>query len=159
MSELQQVHKKTRATAREHHHSVLQMVRTGFGLEGDGMTDKEVIKALECCSNAEPCENCPYQKQCDETDLAEIALDLINRKQAEIERLKIENQSLRSAANSCKLHYNEARAEAVKEFVENVTYCKYCKNYELMTSNNQHFCNRYGGYVKETDCCSRWYTL
>lgn len=52
------------------------------------MTDNEIIKALECCSNGEPCANCPYQKQCDETDLAEIALDLINRQQAEIERLK-----------------------------------------------------------------------
>ena len=37
---------------------------------------------------------------------------------AEIERLKIENQSLRGAANSYKLHYNEARNEAVKEFAD-----------------------------------------
>ena len=51
----------------------------------DRMTDKEIIKTLECCSNAEPCENCPCQKQCYETDLIEIALDLINRQQAEIE--------------------------------------------------------------------------
>ena len=128
------------------------------------MTDNEIIKALECCGfeYGNPCSVCPkYEKDNDfcQEELHNYALDLINRQQAEIERLKIENQSLRSAANSCKLHYNEARAEAVKEFVENVTYCKYCKNYELMTSNNQHFCNRYGGYVKETDCCSRGYTL
>ena len=125
------------------------------------MTDNEIIKALECCGNPYSiCAECPIKDDhgCNE-QLAKYALDIINRQQAEIERLKIENQSLRSAANSCKLHYNEARAEAVKEFVENVTYCKYCKNYELMTSNNQHFCNRYGGYVKETDCCSRGYTL
>lgn len=43
-------------------------------------------------------------------------IDLISRQQAEIENLKIENQSLRSAANSYKIHYDEARAEAVKEF-------------------------------------------
>ena len=36
----------------------------------------------------------------------------------EIEALKIKNQSLRSAANSYKLHYNEARAEAIKEFAK-----------------------------------------
>ena len=36
----------------------------------------------------------------------------------EIEALKIKNQSLRSAANSYKLHYNEASAEAIKEFAE-----------------------------------------
>ena len=122
------------------------------------MTDNEIIKALECCKK-DDCDNCPndFGNCC--ANLSGCSLDLINRQQAEIERLKIENQSLRSAANSCKLHYNEARAEAVKEFVANVTYCKYCKNYELMTSNNQHFCNRCGGYVKETDCCSRGYTL
>ena len=45
-------------------------------------------------------------------------IDLINRQQAEIERLKIENQSFRAAANSYKLHYSEARTEAVKEFAE-----------------------------------------
>ena len=126
------------------------------------MTDNEIIKALECHAeeSLDTCSLCPLLniEGC-AYEAAEYALNLINRQQAEIERLKIENQSLRSAANSCKLHYNEARAEAVKEFVENVTYCKYCKNYELMTSNNQHFCNRYGGYVKETDCCSRGYTL
>lgn len=33
--------------------------------------------------------------------------------------------------------------------------CQYCKNYELMTCNNQHFCNRFGGYVTEEDFCSR----
>ena len=42
----------------------------------------------------------------------------INRQRAEIERLKIENQSLRGAANSYRLHYNEARAEAIKEFAD-----------------------------------------
>ena len=41
---------------------------------------------------------------------------IINDK--EIEALKIKNQSLRSAANSYKLHYNEARAEAIKDFAE-----------------------------------------
>lgn len=45
-------------------------------------------------------------------------LDLINRKQAENEELRIENQSLRAAANSYKMHYNEAKSEAIKEFTE-----------------------------------------
>ena len=82
------------------------------------MTDKEIMKALECCSNAEPCEICPCQKQCDETDLAEIALDLINRQQAEIERLekirKADN-NLITSLNKC---YETAKAEAIKEFAE-----------------------------------------
>ncbi len=33
--------------------------------------------------------------------------------------------------------------------------CKYCKNCELMTCNNQTFCNRFGGFVSEDDFCSR----
>ena len=45
-------------------------------------------------------------------------IDLISRQQAEIENLKIENKSLRSAANSYKLHYNEAGTEAIKEFAK-----------------------------------------
>ena len=138
------------------------------------MTDNEIIKALEYCKNCSANLNIEIidlitHQQAEYNNLLEQfrildcecgRLEKADENQkAEIERLKIENQLLRSAANSCKLHYNEARVEAVKEFVENVTYCKYCKNYELMTSNNQHFCNRYGGYVKETDCCSRGYTL
>ena len=40
------------------------------------------------------------------------------------------------------------------DFVE-VVRCKECKNYELMKSNNTHFCNKFGGYVTEKDFCSR----
>ena len=35
----------------------------------------------------------------------------ITRQQAEIENLKVENQSLRTAANSLKMHYEEAQAQ------------------------------------------------
>ena len=62
------------------------------------MTDKEIIKALEYC------------KDCSANLNVEI-IDLITRQQVEIENLKVENQSLRSAANSLKMHYEEAQAE------------------------------------------------
>ena len=39
--------------------------------------------------------------------------------------------------------------------VSEVIRCKNCKNYELMKSNNYHFCNEFGGYVTEKDFCSR----
>lgn len=39
--------------------------------------------------------------------------------------------------------------------VVEVVRCKDCKCYELMKSNNKHFCNEYGGYVVENDFCSR----
>ena len=50
-------------------------------------------------------------------DIAISALDLITHQQAELENLKVENQSLRSAANSLKMHYEEAQAE-----IENYKY-------------------------------------
>ena len=81
------------------------------------MTAKEITTALECCKK-DDCDNCPNDFGNCYANLAGCSLDLISRKQAEIEKLKIENQSLRSAANSYKIHYNEARAEAVKEFAE-----------------------------------------
>lgn len=39
------------------------------------------------------------------------ALDFITRQESETENLKVENQSLRSAANSLKMHYEEAQTE------------------------------------------------
>lgn len=57
------------------------------------MRDNEIIKALECCSsNAtgdEHCKDCPYNftEYCGEESAKDI-LDLIKRKDAEIERLE-----------------------------------------------------------------------
>ena len=79
---------------------------TNYERENEISTD-EVIKRLERCVKR---GNRNY-----DTD---IVLDLIYRQKSEIEELKIENKSLRSAANCYKLHYNEARTEAIKEFVE-----------------------------------------
>lgn len=92
------------------------------------MTDNEIIKALEDCSTYAYyyCSECGFK----DGDLLKAALDLINRQQAEIERLKIENQSLRSAANSYKLHYKEARAEAVKEFAEKLKFVWFDNRYD-----------------------------
>lgn len=97
------------------------------------MTDKEIIKALECCGfeYGNLCSVCPkYEKDNDfcQEELHNYAIDLINRQKAEIEKLKIENQSLRAAANSYKIHYDEARAEAVKEFAYRLKdYAEECK--------------------------------
>ena len=81
------------------------------------MTDNEIIKALEDEVKSAEYVDSYY---CNGVDLTLIksAIDLINRQKAEIEELKIENKSLRSAANCYKLHYNEARTEAYKEFAE-----------------------------------------
>ena len=81
------------------------------------MKDNEIINALECCKK-DDCDNCPNDFGNCYANLSGYALNLITRQQAEIEELKIENKSLRSAANCYKLYYNEARTEAIKEFVE-----------------------------------------
>lgn len=92
------------------------------------MTDEEIIKALESCivddfykiRNA-LCAKCAY---CQYTDckrrLQQDALDLINRKDAEIERL---NKILENRGEICKLcegKYTEkikrAKSEAIKAF-------------------------------------------
>lgn len=95
------------------------------------MTDKDIIKALECCKPKQNrnCGNCPAYELGDfcAAELKENALDLINRQQAEIERLKIKNQSLRGTANFYKFNYNEARTEAIKEFAERLK--AKCHNY------------------------------
>lgn len=56
------------------------------------LTDEQIIKALECCRDCK-CKDCPcYNKEadgCKELDEQDI-LDLINRKDAEIERLQHE---------------------------------------------------------------------
>lgn len=56
------------------------------------MTESEIMKALECCYNAK-CSECPYEIRCIKT-MAKDSLDLINRKNAEIERLRKENALL-----------------------------------------------------------------
>ena len=60
------------------------------------MTDKDIIKALECCTtpcedlfaDITPCNDCPYHKKRDCSLLLGNALDLINRQQAEISEYK-----------------------------------------------------------------------
>ena len=78
------------------------------------MTDNEIIKALECCPRGigMKCEKCPMFRTNDCMSKLHVnTLDLINRQKTENENLKVENQSLRSAANSLKMHYEKAQAE------------------------------------------------
>ena len=112
------------------------------------MTDNEIIKALDICSKNGFCSECPYSddftncntRVCKDVlaliyrqrakiealqmDNEQLQSDIINvnmnleHQQEDIKDMKIENQSLRSAANSYKIHYNKAKAEAIREFAE-----------------------------------------
>lgn len=56
------------------------------------MTDNEIIKVLDCCTDEsyENCNECPYSidtVSCERMKLLEDSLDLINRQQAEYNNL------------------------------------------------------------------------
>ena len=85
------------------------------------LTDNEIIKALdesEVFLRNRVKDGQPIKlNECDVGILRNIsqvcakAYDEIDRLQTENKNLKVENQSLRSAANSLKMHYEEAQAE------------------------------------------------
>ena len=89
------------------------------------MTDKEIIKALECCISAESCCVCGYTKMCDGTTIHQFALDLINRQQETIERLKeelldsnieiAELYKCKFSADDVAYNIIRTRAETIKE--------------------------------------------
>lgn len=90
------------------------------------MTDKEIIKALECCLSSSLCTECPYHEiNC--CSIERDCLDLINRYEAEIERLKgeVAKEFTCFVGNPHKVErcpYLEelpkVKAEATKEFAE-----------------------------------------
>ena len=87
------------------------------------MTDNEIIKALECCTDEsyENCNECPYSidtVSCERMKLLEDSLDLINRLKAEIEELNKVCQANQQLINALNKLYFLAKAKAYKEFAE-----------------------------------------
>lgn len=85
------------------------------------MTDKDIIKALECCKTWDDCKGCPYCVNglytCGE-HFDEDVLDLINRQKAEIERLEDLNKCYYTSCQQIAKSNHEIKAEAVKEFAD-----------------------------------------
>ena len=85
------------------------------------MTDKEIIKALECClcDNSE-CLQCQNKElcriECDE--LATKTIDLITRQQAEIEQWKEEATKYQNLWCTSVDDIEKVKAKAVKDFAE-----------------------------------------
>ena len=84
------------------------------------MTDNEIIKALECCTEDEDYTHCPSIKEMPycSNDIMVGALNLIKRQQAEIERLKNEIQTTKDAYIMLQTKNEIIKSEAVKEFAE-----------------------------------------
>lgn len=93
------------------------------------MTDNEIIKALECCTNnISSCKDCLYEfshtenKWCDEV-LIEDAFALITRQKAEIERLEKGLEKRTTELDRLTIYFDRAveeklktaKAEAIKE--------------------------------------------
>lgn len=72
------------------------------------MTDNEIIKFIEHAINSAKGEDGFKEIYWEKL---EYILDLINHQKAENERLNIELQSMRSTANSYKMHYEKAQIE------------------------------------------------
>jgi hypothetical protein len=143
------------------------------------MTDKEIKKALECCGKfgSFVCdEKCPVFKSKCETlsdcrlKLHKLSLDLINRQQAEIERLKHEREVLIEDIHHSADQINEqleeierltinmnafglgmkrekeradtTRAEAIKEFAE---------RYKTLLETELHWCECADETIKPLD--------
>lgn len=87
------------------------------------MTDNEIIKALECCTDEsyENCNECPYSidtVSCERMKLLEDSLDLINRQKAEIEGLKEDRNNYQNLYCLTVEDLDTAKLEAIKEFAE-----------------------------------------
>ena len=88
------------------------------------MKDDEIVKALECCKGGiDNCKKCPYGLgEClndnYESVLMKDALDLINRKNAEVERLKDGIKFERERVDNIPNLLLQAKTEAIKEFAE-----------------------------------------
>ena len=87
------------------------------------MTYNEIIKALECCSNDDDgsgCGDCPLGDKypyCDDVLDGQI-IDLIHRKNAEIERLTDSLNATIAGQETLQRYIAIAKANAIKEFAE-----------------------------------------
>ena len=86
------------------------------------LTDNEIVKALEICQGAhdnDTCNNCKYKRNFGCRDaLCNDTLDLINRQNAEIERLKKEVAYWETEMKEARADIDQAVTEAYKVFAE-----------------------------------------
>lgn len=111
------------------------------------MTDEQIKKALECCiklnaepSNFEICKkDCPYKFNCCDREkgisVEKDILDLINRQQKTIERLKADAKRVDKDLEELDRPLTEIRAKAIKDILltleaEALSSDKYIEEYD-----------------------------
>lgn len=98
------------------------------------MNENDVIKAMECCSTCSgtECHNCPYKSNNLERycafQLAHDALDLIKKKNAEIENLKADKEALING----QMTLQKMVINSVKDFAERLK-----KNFDTYTDEEE----------------------
>jgi hypothetical protein len=80
------------------------------------MTDEQIIKILEYCTTDGWCSNCPHEKKCIEDEITQLALDLINRQKAVIERQATIIDRQKDELELLDIEHKVIRAKAVREF-------------------------------------------
>ena len=86
------------------------------------MTDKDIIKALECCGIKTDCKGCYFDTHESEDicarEIVKNAFDLINHQKEEIEFLrKTIGENTKKALDVTLEEIEKSRVEAIKEFV------------------------------------------
>ena len=113
------------------------------------MTDKDIIKALECCGIKTDCKGCYFDTHESEDicarEVVKNAFDLINRQQTEIERLQKKVDELAEVlSDAIKIRYKEAKSEAIKEFAEQLKQT-------ITNEINTYYNSNGGGYYLAED--------
>ena len=106
-------------------------------MDNKKLSDNEIIKALECCTNDDHCGDCFLVyglHDCKEKqlNLLKDALDLINRQKAEIERLEGEKSCIIEHLKGTRIRLKTAKAEAIKEFAERLNDTKFWNGNEYV---------------------------
>lgn len=114
------------------------------------MSDKEIMKALECCADGD-CNSCPYQKiECiDENDnnlMLKDVLGLVNRQKGKIEDLTKEKDVLTNIYKSIGEALPEVAKAEQKGAIMNIRE-KCIEKQEFLVGYD----NKYKGYVSVED--------
>lgn len=84
------------------------------------LTDAEIKKALECCVWNDGCERCPISEKCfffynkpyaETPEILRLSLDFINRQQAKIEALQMDNAQLQSDVINANMNCEHTQAD------------------------------------------------